>query len=108
MAHVRAWLRNSLAGDLPPRPGDGAQHDAEGTGCQGGEEAEVQRALHAIVAHAHHRVQVVLKGSDTKYGSASTGTGANLLPRADQRSISHEEKSLYGTLVGTQSSPLPV
>lgn len=122
MALVHRWPRkelgrpppdgNSLGGNLPPSPGNGTQHDGKGTGCQGGEEAEVQRPLHAIVAHAHHRVQVVLKGSNTKYSTMSNGRSLNLLPRADERGIIHEEKrsrecrgagtSLYSTLVGKQ------
>ncbi|KAF3853834.1 hypothetical protein F7725_014522 [Dissostichus mawsoni] len=32
-------------------------HDGEGTGCQGGEEAEVEYTLHPVVAHPHHRIQ---------------------------------------------------
>lgn len=103
---------NSLAGDPSPGPGDGTQHDGEGTGCQGGEEAEVQRTLHAVVAHAHHGVQVVLKGSGTKHSTMSDGRSSKLLPRADERSIIHEGErsrecrragnSLYSTLAGTQ------
>lgn len=81
---------NSLAGDPSPGPGDGAQHDGEGTGRQGGEEAEVQRTLHAVVAHAHHGVQVVLKASDAKHSTMSDGRSSKLLPRADERSIIHE------------------
>lgn len=126
MAHAPGWLRNqpggqegpggaSLAGDLSPRPGDGAQHDGKGTGSQGGEEAEVQRALHAIVAHAHHRIQVVLKRSNAKYSTMSNNRSSNLRPRTDKRSIIHEGKrsrecrragsSLYSRLV-EKSGPL--
>lgn len=65
----RGWRgggTHSLAGDLSPGPRDGAQHDGEGTGREGGEEAEVQRPFHAVVAHAHHGVQVVLQRSKTE------------------------------------------
>lgn len=63
---------HSLGGNLSPGPGDGAQHDSEGTGREGGEEAEVQRPLHTVVAHAHHGVQVVLQRSNTE-GPRSNG-----------------------------------
>jgi len=48
--------------DVPPRPGDGAQHDAEGADGERGEDGQVEETLHAVVAHAHQRVQVVLAG----------------------------------------------
>lgn len=58
---------NRPAGYLSPCPGNGTQHDSEGTGCQDREEAEVEHTLHPVVAHPHHRIQVVLQRSNAKH-----------------------------------------
>lgn len=59
----------SPAGDLSPRPGNGTQHDSEGTGCQCREEAEVQHTLHPVIAHPYHCIQVVLQRSNRWYNT---------------------------------------
>lgn len=73
---MRKWGRSSRqtslkmywpAGNLSPCPGNGTQHDSEGTGCQNGEQAEVQYTLHSIIAHPHHCIQVVLKRSNAEH-----------------------------------------
>lgn len=71
------WGRDSPAGDLSPCPGNGTKHDSEGTGCQGGEEAEVEHALHPVIAHPHHGIQVVLQRSNTRHDTELKGRKAS-------------------------------